>query len=124
MIKNNIKTKKISANLSLQEINDIKKYIKGAVYSFCNNCKEENGENRWFAAYNLFGEDNYYWQSPLNVLYNYYINVGKSQSDAIKSAGIDIGCLLKEVLMEDNRIYIQDCCQRKFIVNKYRLEKI
>lgn len=121
MIKNSNKSKKCFAKLSTREIQNIKYYIKGAVYSFCNNCKSNDGDNCWFAAYNLFGEENYYWQEPLIMLYNYYINIGKPQSEAIIFAGKDIGILLKQVLIEDTRVYEQNSMQRKFLVNSYKL---
>lgn len=123
MIINNKKVKSISARLPLQIVQNIKYYIKGAVYSFCNNCKNETGENTWFSAYNLFGENNYYWQEPLIELYNYYIELGKTQNLAILSAGKDIGILLKTVLVEDTRLYEQNYTQRHFQVNSYILRE-
>ena len=45
-------------------------FLQGAVYCWCKNRKDE-----WFAARDLLGGDNYYWQSsPLMPLYDYYLN--------------------------------------------------
>lgn len=120
MIENFIKNKKISADLSEQEINDIKLFIKGAVYGFCNNCKEADGKSCWFSVFTLFGKDNYYWEKPLINIYNYHIANGKDIKTAVLLSGQDLGHLLKEVLNEDTRKYEMASLQRKFSVNTYR----
>jgi hypothetical protein len=58
-----------SADLSERELERIKAFIQGAVYSYCKNCKGES-----FSASTLFGGDNYYWQgTPLEVVYERHI---------------------------------------------------
>ena len=125
MIENNVSTKirNISAKITSEQINNIKYYIKGSVYSFCNNCKNENGGQLPFAAYKLFGEDNYYWQDPLIALYDYYHEIrGLGLEESVAAAGKDIGLLLKLVLQEDPvRTYRQLSAQRKYEVNAYVL---
>ena len=119
MIINEKTTKKISAKLSALEIDVIKVYIQGAVYSFCN-YKNEDGKSGWFAVYTLFGKDNYYWKYPLKLLYEYHIAQGKTQKEAVSMAGKDLVILLKNFLIEDDYTYEVDKEQRHFSVNCYR----
>ena len=45
-------------------------FLQGAVYCWCKNRKDD-----WFAARDLLGGNNYYWQgTPLIPLYDYYLN--------------------------------------------------
>lgn len=63
-ILNSSVSKKISVKLSLNEINEIKLYIKGAVDGFCN---INNGET--FSVRRLFGGDNGNWNgTPLQAI--------------------------------------------------------
>lgn len=88
-------SKKISVKLSLNEINEIKLYIKGAVDGFCN---INNGET--FSVRRLFGGDNGNWNgTPLQAIYNYYVSVG--EDNAKEKSAIDVGVLLKQVLSDD-----------------------
>jgi hypothetical protein len=102
MIKEKVGLRKTSAEIDESTKIMIKAYIQGAVYCWCKNCKEENGQSRWFAARDLFGGDNYYWNdTPLIGLYSWH--EANDSSDPIKMAGRDVGELLKEVLHEDAR---------------------
>ena len=121
MIMNENKFKSMTANLSNEEIVNIKYYVKGAVYSFCNNCKDNKGSNLWFSIHTLFGKKDRFWKDPLVSLYDYYINIGKTHKAAVLSAGKDLGVLLKEVLIEDDRVYQKSKEQRKYLINSYRL---
>lgn len=79
----------------------INAYLQGAVYSWVKNRKDE-----WFAARDLFGGDNFYWEgTPLYCLYEKHINKGKSSNDAIVDAGKDLGWLLKQQLSNDKRSF-------------------
>lgn len=82
----------------------MKAYLQGAVYCWCKNRKDE-----WFAARNLIGGDNYYWQgTPLMPLYEYYRDGrddAASVQYAIEEAGKAAGRLLKEVLVIDKRTF-------------------
>lgn len=94
-ILNSSVNKKISVKLSLNEINEIKLYIKGAVDGFCN---INNGET--FSVRRLFGGDNGNWNgTPLQAIYNYYVSVGAD--NAKEKSAIDVGVLLKQVLSDD-----------------------
>jgi hypothetical protein len=84
-----------SADLSERELERIKAFIQGAVYSYCKNCKGES-----FSASTLFGGDNYYWQgTPLEVVYERHIE----DDDPVNRAGIDVGWILLDVLVSDKR---------------------
>lgn len=68
-------------------------FLQGAVYSWCKNRK-----NEWFAARDLLGGDNYYWQrTPMIALYE--------KSENVEQAGKDAGWLLKRVLNDDKRTF-------------------
>ena len=73
-------------------------YLLGAVHVWCRDHYEE-----WFAAKDLIGGPNFYWQeTPLYPLYSYYRQFGDSNY-AIKQAGRAAGWLLKRVLIEDKK---------------------
>ena len=77
-------------------------FLQGVVYCWCKNRKDE-----WFAARDLLGGENYYWQgTPLMQLYTYYLNGNEENHDyAVEEAGKAAGRLLKEVLMHDKRTF-------------------
>lgn len=75
-------------------------FLQGAVYCWC-----KNNKNHWFAARDLVGGDNYFWQyTPLMPLYEHYLNMG-SQEYAVDQAGKAAGRLLKKILIEDKRTF-------------------
>lgn len=82
------------------EIQRMLDYLQGAVQVWC---RDRHGV--WFAARDLLGGANYYWQgTPLMPLYDYYM----AQSDdnweySVKQAGRAAGNLLKRVLIEDTK---------------------
>jgi len=77
----------------------IKAYLQGAVYSWVKNRKGE-----LFAARDLVGGDNYEWGgTPLSVLYEKHIAMGKDSDGAVQAAAKDLGWLLKSVLHKDKR---------------------
>jgi hypothetical protein len=120
MLQGNRTIYRISAEISDNDLEKIKAYIKGCVYTFCNTNKLDGG-SEWFAAHNLFGDENYYWQQPIKTIWDYHKGLGKSDKVAFNAAGRDIGWLLKEVLNEDlNREYVQSTKQRLFRVKCYR----
>ena len=87
---------------SERELNLMRAFLQGAVYCRCKNRKDE-----WFAARDLLGGDNYYWQgTPLMPLYDYYLNGNEENHDyAVEEAGKAAGRLLKEVLINDKRTF-------------------
>lgn len=79
---------------------DMKIFLKGLVYCWCKNRKDE-----WFAARDLLGGDNYFWQdTPMIDLYLHYEEEGYGE-DAVNMAGKGAGKLLMEMLDEDKRTY-------------------
>lgn len=90
----------------------IKDYLRGAIYSWCNNNKK-----KWFSARDFLGGDNYYWQgTPLIVLFEKHKGLGKNDQKSIKDAGKDAGWLLKKVISEDKRTFDTKTEQR---IRKY-----
>jgi len=83
------------------EENDLKlmrAYLLGAVQVWC---RDRKGE--WFAARDLLGGPNFYWQgTPLIELFKYYKQFGEDDY-AITQAGRAAGRLLKRVLIEDEK---------------------
>jgi len=64
--------------------------------------KNRSGEQ--FAARDLVGGENFEWEgTPLVVLYQKHIDLGKTDEAAISDAAKDLGWLLKAVLHEDKR---------------------
>ena len=119
-LNSNTNVKRISARLSSQQMEAITAFIKGAVYAYCNNNQNADGNSMNFSVHNLFGEDNYYWIEPLIGIYNYHFNNGKPSQKAVAAAGKDVGILLKNILLEDTRTYEISKKQRKYMVNTYR----
>ena len=86
--------------ISEQQQLDMKNFLQGSVYCWCKNRKDEP-----FAARDLLGGDNYYWQdTPMMALYEYYragddVNHDYAFEEAAKAAGR----LLYELLYYDKR---------------------
>lgn len=113
--KEEIKLRNISADIPEEELRIIKAYLQGAVYSWCKNNKDENGTPLWFAARDLFGGENYYWEStPLFQLYQWHEN--NDANDPVNMAGRDVGHLIKRILHEDDRRFLT----RKSYTREYK----
>ena len=84
------------------EIQRMLDFLFGAVRAIC-----ADREGTQFAARDFLGGTNYFWEgTPMQVLYNKYINEGYSSDAAVEEAGKTAGHLLKRVLIEDeNRTY-------------------
>lgn len=84
------------------EIQRMLDFLFGAVRAIC-----ADREGTQFAARDFLGGINYFWEgTPMQVLYNKYINEGYSSDAAVEEAGKTAGHLLKRVLIEDeNRTY-------------------
>lgn len=83
-----------------EELQRMRDYLLGAVQAWC---RDRHGE--WFAARDLLGGANYFWQgTPLMALYNYYMEQSAHDEDySVKQAGRAAGHLLKRVLVEDSK---------------------
>jgi hypothetical protein len=102
MITENANLRDISASINESEIDRIKSYLQGAVYCWCKNCKTDDQIPKWFAARDLFGGDNYYWEgTPLFQLYKWHEDSGAD--DPVNMAGRDVGHLLKTFIYYDKR---------------------
>lgn len=96
------------------EIQMMKSFLQGAVYCWCKNRPDE-----WFAARDLLGGENYFWEgTPLYRLYEVYYNEGENEQEyAISEAGKAAGRLLKIVLLEDKREFE---CHKGYNAKSYR----
>lgn len=63
--------------ISEQQRRDMMNFLQGSVYCWCKNRKGEP-----FAARDLLGGDNYYWQdTPMMALYEYYLDGNDDNHD-------------------------------------------
>ena len=99
-----IKLRRLSAKIAPAETELIKRYLQGAVHSFC-----KNNPGEAFSLRDLVGGETKDWgETPLQVLYEYHRSSGKSDTQAKRQAAIDAGWLLKAVLTEEeNRRFEQ-----------------
>ena len=89
----------IVAKITENDKNMIKTFIQGAVYCYC-----KNNFDKEFAARDLFGGANYDWTgTPLIVLYEWHRD--NSNNDPVEMAGRDLGWLLLDVIISDNRTF-------------------
>ncbi|WP_039929225.1 hypothetical protein [Leptospira yanagawae] len=104
MIIESVTHRSISAKIDSLDFERINTYIQGAVYCWCKNVKDNNGENLWFIASDLFGGENFFWEgTPLYVLYNWHLQNGAS--DPVNMAGRDVGHILKSLIDKDPRVF-------------------
>lgn len=86
-----------SAKLTVEETELAKRYLQGAVHSFC-----KNNPGVAFSLRDLVGGENKDWrETPLQPIYDYHISLGKTKEKAKRQAAIDAGWLLKAVLAEE-----------------------
>ncbi len=84
-----------------QQLNLMKAFLQGSVYCWCKNCK-----GQWFAARDLVGGDNYFWQNtPLMPLFEHFYQENADSDYAITEAGKAVGRLLLGVLIDDRRTF-------------------
>lgn len=102
--KNKAVFKRPSAKISTEDTELAKKYLQGAVHSYC-----KNNPGQAFSVRDLAGGENKDWgETPLQAIYDYHISLGKTKEKAKKQAAIDVGWLLKAVLAaEENRLFEQ-----------------
>lgn len=101
-----------------ETINEVKAYLQGAVYCWCKNVKNTNGENEWFAARDFLGGENFYWEdTPMMALYEHYKEETPDGDYAQKEAGKAAGRILKQLLLEDRRTYET---RKGFMKREYR----
>lgn len=86
--------------LDEKDLKPMRDYLLGAVKAWCKDRKEQ-----WFAARDILGGANYYWQgTPLYKLFEYYRDHSNQDvENAVTQAGRSAGHLLKRVLIEDKK---------------------
>jgi len=96
LINGNPNTKPVDGITQYQK-KRIKDFLLGAVYAWCNIKKTKP-----FFFRDLMGGDNFYWENtPLEVLYEKHRKKIKNSNKAVIEAGKDAGMLLKTVLAKD-----------------------
>ncbi|MBR0466522.1 MAG: hypothetical protein IJJ40_03405 [Clostridia bacterium] len=109
MLRGAKKTSRITASITREQENCAIEYIKGAVHDHCNNLPHED-----FSVRIMFGSNNNDWNgTAIQVIYDELLKRGRmcgrySTKDEIvkyakNRASIDVGKLLKEVLINDRR---------------------
>jgi hypothetical protein len=94
------------------EIQLIKSFMQGAVYSWVKNRKDEP-----FAVRDLVGGENYDWtDTPLFCLWEKHIKLGKLPEAAENDAAKDLGWITKSVLKKDKRTFK---VEKQGLVNTY-----
>lgn len=85
------------SGLTTEQTQLAKAFLKGAVY-----CWLKNRKNEVFALRDLFGGENTNWSgTPLQCIWEKQKNKGKTNDEAYEQAAVDVGWLLKAVLAED-----------------------
>ena len=96
----NIQSPRVVHGISGQQRQDIIHFLQGSVY-----CWSKNRKGDPFAARDLLGGDNYYWQdAPMMALFDYYRNGDDANNEyAVEEAGKAAGRLLYQLLYDDKR---------------------
>jgi len=94
------------ADLSNDEINAIKNFLQGAVFCWCKNCTEKNGEQRWFNLRDLIGEASpISWKdAPLIKLYEWH----KEYNDYDYRSSMDAGKILRSLIHSNKRFFHEE----------------
>lgn len=110
LIGDNTNTQQVSG-LSEAEKREIRAYLQGAVYCWCNSSQK----GKWFKAQDFLGGNNTFWEgTPIYRLYERLLPKGHDY--AHEQAGKDAGRILKSLLNEDARAFET----RKGFVREYR----
>ena len=112
---------KIAAVISPKAIEIIKDYLKNAVTDFCAEFYDQIYYDRWFSLNTIFKGEPYYKQKPLNAVYDYYINIGKNEKDAMIFAILDLNCLLEEILTESGKVFTKKTYDTNSYLPSYML---
>ena len=121
MILNCKDTSKIAAVISPKEIENIKNYLQKAVMDFCAEFYDQIYYDRWFSLNTIFNGEDYYKKKPLIAVYDYYINIGKNEKDAIIFALLDLNCLLEEILTKDSKVFTKKAYDTNSYLPSYML---
>ena len=100
---NNLPIPRAVHGINEEQRESIIHFLQGSVYCWCKNRKGEP-----FAARDLLGGDNYYWQdTPMMALFEYYRDGNDANNEyAVKEAGKAAGRLLYQMLYNDKREFL------------------
>lgn len=88
--------------LSQTQLTGIEIYINQCIDNWCT-----NNSNQTFSVSDIFGNKNWNWNStPLQVLYDYELNLSNDSQKAFDKAGYFIGILLNKVVAERSDIRV------------------
>ena len=98
------RNRQVFKKLSQEQLLLAKKYLQGAVHSFC-----KNNPGEPFSLRDLVGGENKDWgETPLQPIYDYYRHtLGRPDKSAKRQAAVDAGWLLKAVLFEEKNRYFE-----------------
>ena len=86
----------VNVDITTEKKEKIKLFLRGMVYCWCKNVRDENNSSKWFYARDLVGGESFSWDdTPLKVLNENYVTV--------KTASQALGKILYEVLDEDTK---------------------
>ena len=86
----------VNVDIPTEKKEKIKLFLRGMVYCWCKNVRDENNSSKWFYARDLVGGESFSWDdTPLKVLNENYVTV--------KTASQALGKILYEVLDEDTK---------------------
>ena len=86
----------VNVDIPTEKKEKIKLFLRGMVYCWCKNVRDENNSSKWFYARDLVGGESFSWDdTPLKVLNEKYVTE--------KTASQALGNLLYEVLDEDTK---------------------
>ena len=96
----------LMAKLTVDEITAIKNFLQGIVFYWCRNCKDKNGEQKWFELRDLIGEASpTNWEdTPLIKIYDWH----KEHNDYAYRSSMDAGKILYELLDSNKRFFLGD----------------
>ena len=84
-----------------EQVTALKTFLRGSVW-----CWVQLKGDAPFAARDLVGGDSAHWRGiPLMALYEKHILDGRSDAEAKRQGGIDLGHFLKQVIDEDHRSF-------------------
>ena len=90
--------------LQPHQLEIMRAFIQGAVY-----CWVKNRSGEWFHVRDLFGGENTIWHpTPLQLLYDKHLLLGKTHDEAFDATAKDVGWLVEAVLNNDERLFEND----------------
>lgn len=88
---------------------------------FCAKFYDQIYYDRWFCLNTIFKDNEFYKEKPLSAVYDYYINIGKTEKDAAIFALLDLNCLLEEFFTESSKVFTKKACDKNCYLPSYTL---